>query len=189
MWKSRYKTERVVPVFVLGAPPETRDYWSEFRNLHLDSFEGFPQSVLDHLPSKRLNSLTCTDSLADLFKKKGGLFCSFPPLVGPSRPDKRRRRAPEYCMCDVPQVFCLQHRLVPTLVGAEEIFGGSKVRTVACGNVHTLAVTEAGELWAWGLGAYGRLGHNDEQDTKEFMNSSYPPKGARALGGLSDVSD
>jgi alpha-tubulin suppressor-like RCC1 family protein len=80
-------------------------------------------------------------------------------------------------------------RLVPTLVGAEEIFGGSKVRTVACGNVHTLAVTEAGELWAWGLGAYGRLGHNDEQDTKEFMNSSYPPKGARALGGLSDVSD
>ena len=55
-------------------------------------------------------------------------------------------------------------RLVPTLVGAEEVFGGSQVRTIACGNVHTLAVTEAGELWAWGLGAQGRLGLNDEQD-------------------------
>ena len=38
-------------------------------------------------------------------------------------------------------------RLVPTLVGAEEVFGGSKVRTIACGYDHTLAVTEAGELW------------------------------------------
>ena len=37
------------------------------------------------------------------------------------------------------------------------------MRTIACGNVHTLAVTEAGELWAWGLGAQGRLGLNDEQ--------------------------
>jgi hypothetical protein len=54
-------------------------------------------------------------------------------------------------------------RLVPTLVGAEEMFGGSKVRTVACGDAHTLAVTEAGELWAWGLGVKGRLGLNDEQ--------------------------
>ena len=56
------------------------------------------------------------------------------------------------------------NRLVPTLVGAEEVFGGSQVRTIACGNVHTLAVTEAGELWAWGRGAQGRLGLNDGQD-------------------------
>ena len=55
-------------------------------------------------------------------------------------------------------------RLVPTLVGAEEVFGGSQVRTISCGGVHTLAVTEAGELWAWGQGAQGRLGLNDGQD-------------------------
>jgi alpha-tubulin suppressor-like RCC1 family protein len=55
-------------------------------------------------------------------------------------------------------------RLVPTLVGSEEVFEGSKVRTVACGHVHTLAVTEAGELWAWGYGAQARLGLNDGQD-------------------------
>jgi len=55
-------------------------------------------------------------------------------------------------------------RLVPTLVGAEEVFGGSQVRTISCGGVHTLAVKEAGELWAWGQGAQGRLGLNDGQD-------------------------
>ena len=54
-------------------------------------------------------------------------------------------------------------RLVPTLVGAEEVFGGSQVRTVACGYDHTLVVTEEGEMWAWGKGAQGRLGLNDEQ--------------------------
>ena len=37
------------------------------------------------------------------------------------------------------------------------------MRTVACGGDHTLAVTEAGELWTWGRGAQGRLGLNDEQ--------------------------
>lgn len=43
------------------------------------------------------------------------------------------------------------------------MFGGSQVRTISCGGVHTLAVTEAGELWAWGQGAQGRLGLNDGQ--------------------------
>jgi alpha-tubulin suppressor-like RCC1 family protein len=40
----------------------------------------------------------------------------------------------------------INDRRVPTLVGAEEVFGGSKVRTIACGYFHTLVVTEAGEL-------------------------------------------
>jgi hypothetical protein len=56
------------------------------------------------------------------------------------------------------------NRLVPTLVGAEEVFGGSQVRTIACGRDHTLAVTEAGELWVWGQGVQGQLGLNDGQD-------------------------
>jgi hypothetical protein len=77
-WDQDDDSEHVVPL-VLGARPGTRDYLREFRNLYLDSFEGLPQAALNHLPSKMLNSLTCTDSLADLFKKKGGLFA-------PSRP-------------------------------------------------------------------------------------------------------
>ena len=31
----------------------------------------------------------------------------------------------------------------------------------AAAGAHTLAVTEAGELWSWGCGSLGRLGHND----------------------------
>ena len=38
------------------------------------------------------------------------------------------------------------------------------MRTIACGSEHTLALTEAGELWAWGQGDEGRLGLNDGQD-------------------------
>ena len=46
-------------------------------------------------------------------------------------------------------------RLVPTLVGAEEVLGVSQVRTVACGDYHTLVVMEAGDLWTCGRGPQG----------------------------------
>jgi len=45
-----------------------------YKNLRLDVFEGLPRAALDHLLTKILNSLTSTDSLGNLFKKKGGLF-------------------------------------------------------------------------------------------------------------------
>ena len=69
-WDEDCDAERVVPL-VLGARPGTKDYWREFRNLHFDSFEGFPQAALDHLPSKMLNSLTCTDSLSQQIGRGG----------------------------------------------------------------------------------------------------------------------
>ena len=56
------------------------------------------------------------------------------------------------------------NRLVPTRLGAGEVFGGSLVRVAACGGFHTLAVTTNGVVWAWGEGRFGRLGLNDEQD-------------------------
>ena len=52
---------------------------------------------------------------------------------------------------------------VPMLVGSDETFG-SGVLTIACGSFHTLAVTQAGALFAWGLGEKGRLGHGDDSD-------------------------
>jgi alpha-tubulin suppressor-like RCC1 family protein len=54
--------------------------------------------------------------------------------------------------------------LVPTRLGAGEVFGGSLVRIAACGLYHTLVVTEEGVVWAFGGGALGRLGLNDEDD-------------------------
>ena len=55
-------------------------------------------------------------------------------------------------------------RHAPVRVGGEEAFGQSKVRMVACGNFHTVAVTEEGAVWSWGSGYRGRLGHNDDHN-------------------------
>jgi len=43
-------------------------------------------------------------------------------------------------------------RPAPTVVRAEAAFGGSPVLTVACGYVHTLAVTKDSALWTFGKG-------------------------------------
>ena len=56
-----------------------------------------------------------------------------------------------------------RNRLTPAHVGAEETFE-SKVRMAACGESHTLAVTEAGFLWSWGVGEFGALGQNSDID-------------------------
>ena len=34
----------------------------------------------------------------------------------------------------------------------------------ACGGSHSVAVTAEGDIFTWGNGAYGCLGHNDTQD-------------------------
>ena len=37
------------------------------------------------------------------------------------------------------------------------------VRTVAAGSDHSLAVSEAGEVFSWGTGGVGQLGHGDRE--------------------------
>lgn len=44
-----------------------------------------------------------------------------------------------------------------------------RVFYVACGSAHSAAITSNGELYTWGQGQYGRLGHGDEI-------SQYTPK-------------
>lgn len=39
---------------------------------------------------------------------------------------------------------------------------GHEVALITCGDRNTAAVTESGELWTWGAGDGGRLGHGDE---------------------------
>ena len=58
----------------------------------------------------------------------------------------------------------LDNRLVPTCMGSDEErpFGGSGVKSAACGFYHTLVVTWEGALWAFGEGWYGRLGLGDD---------------------------
>ena len=35
---------------------------------------------------------------------------------------------------------------------------------VACGNSHTIALTEAGDVYSWGHGKQGALGHGGDND-------------------------
>jgi len=39
-------------------------------------------------------------------------------------------------------------------------FNGEKVKTIACGSYHLMAITESGKLFSWGLNDYGQLGYN-----------------------------
>lgn len=44
-----------------------------------------------------------------------------------------------------------------------EALKSKRVRDIACGSSHSAAITSNGELYTWGLGEYGRLGHGDFQ--------------------------
>ena len=41
---------------------------------------------------------------------------------------------------------------------------GERVRCVGCGDGYSVVATEAGGVWSWGGGAFGRLGHGDVAD-------------------------
>lgn len=42
-----------------------------------------------------------------------------------------------------------------------EALKNKRIRDIACGSSHSAAITSSGELYTWGLGEYGRLGHGD----------------------------
>jgi alpha-tubulin suppressor-like RCC1 family protein len=42
-----------------------------------------------------------------------------------------------------------------------ETLKSKRIRDIACGSSHSAAITSNGELYTWGLGEYGRLGHGD----------------------------
>ncbi|KDO32822.1 hypothetical protein SPRG_02515 [Saprolegnia parasitica CBS 223.65] len=50
-------------------------------------------------------------------------------------------------------------KFVPRLV---EALHGKRIKQVTCGSYHTAAVTVTGELYTWGGGMYGKLGHGNE---------------------------
>jgi alpha-tubulin suppressor-like RCC1 family protein len=41
---------------------------------------------------------------------------------------------------------------------------GIKIKKVCCGVNHTVALTETGDVYTWGFGGYGRLGHKQQKD-------------------------
>lgn len=49
----------------------------------------------------------------------------------------------------------------PQLIDALQ---GKEIVDIACGGAHSAAVTAGGEIYTWGKGRYGRLGHGDSED-------------------------
>ena len=52
---------------------------------------------------------------------------------------------------------CDRPRVIETLRGAEVV-------EIAAGGAHSACITSSGELYTWGKGRYGRLGHGDSED-------------------------
>lgn len=59
-----------------------------------------------------------------------------------------------------------QTEWIPRLLGME-LFQNVPVRQVSLGHEHCLAVTQSGDLWAWGKGEQGQLGIGRQQDVKK----------------------
>ena len=57
-----------------------------------------------------------------------------------------------------------------------EALRAKRIRDIACGSSHSAAITSNGELYTWGNGEYGRLGHGDAV-------TQLRPKQVRALAG------
>lgn len=69
---------------------------------------------------------------------------------------------------------CDRPRVIESLRGIEVV-------DIAAGGAHSACITAAGDLFTWGKGRYGRLGHGDSEDQLK-------PKLVRNLGVLNSLS-
>ena len=44
-----------------------------------------------------------------------------------------------------------------------EALAGKKVTNISCGSGHSAAIVDDKELYTWGIGDFGRLGHGNEE--------------------------
>lgn len=45
-----------------------------------------------------------------------------------------------------------------------EALRGKEIIDIACGGAHSAAITSNRDVYTWGKGRYGRLGHGDSED-------------------------
>ena len=63
-------------------------------------------------------------------------------------------------------LVCFRNVDTPQLI---ETLKGKFVIDATCGSSHSACITDDGNLYTWGKGRYGRLGHNDHE-------TQYKPK-------------
>ncbi len=68
-------------------------------------------------------------------------------------------------------------RSQPAVGFVEGVLKGKKVVSVACGDKHTVCVTDDGLVYSWGAGRMGALGHQDS-------NSQAEPKQVEGLSNI-----
>jgi alpha-tubulin suppressor-like RCC1 family protein len=73
-------------------------------------------------------------------------------------------------------------RLCPTLTPIAGL-AGQRVTRIAAGRSHSAAVTEDGQLFTFGWGAFGALGHGDAEDAHEPRRVQAPRRAARGRRG------
>lgn len=69
-----------------------------------------------------------------------------------------------------------------------EALKSRRIRDIACGSSHSAALTSSGELYTWGLGEYGRLGHGDNATQLKPKMVITRTHGARGQGAARRVS-
>eukprot|EP01132_Coremiostelium_polycephalum_P004737 gene4737-5913_t len=78
-----------------------------------------------------------------------------------------------------------QSKSVPTRVEINyEIAGihhGGKIKQIACGYAHSVFCTDNGEVYSWGQGSKGQLGHGSTEDVQR-------PKLIESLRGITNIS-
>ena len=78
-------------------------------------------------------------------------------------------------------------RAVPVAIPSR-LFADDKVLFVACGAVHTAAVTHTGALYTWGFGGEGRLGHGDTCMRRYTISCKMPSRVRRSLSSVSQTA-
>ena len=75
-----------------------------------------------------------------------------------------------------------ESRDIPTRIDPS-VFGGEFVSGVACGGIHSAAVTREGSVFTWGCGSDGRLGHPEAKGHRYLFRCDIP----RRVEGLPNM--
>ncbi|OXB80416.1 UNVERIFIED_CONTAM: hypothetical protein H355_003472 [Colinus virginianus] len=107
--------------------------------------------LIEALKTKRIRDIACGSSHSAAITSSGGRHAMALTVDGKifswGEGDDGKLGHFSRMNCDKPRLI--------------EALKTKRIRDIACGSSHSAAITSSGELYTWGLGEYGRLGHGD----------------------------